>query len=579
MEIELLKNLRLRSTLGADFTSSRNRNFYSSQYGTTSLPPNQPSASTNSGQTINWLNENTLSYGLNKGVHSFNALAGYTVQESTNEFMSVGRTALPNDLIPYPIGPADQGSASSDQWRLLSYLARVNYAFRDKYLLTATYRTDGSSRFGSAQRFGSFPSFAVGWRMSEESFLKPVKVISDWKWRLSYGITGNNEIGNYSAQSLLNTGQYVGGAGLGSTVDVVTPANIGNNRLTWETASKWDAGVDIGLFRNRIMLTVDYYYNQTRDLLLSVAIPSSSGFTGALQNIGSVENKGWEFTVTTQNFTGDFRWNTSFNLSTNRNKVLNLGAIGTRLFGNASPAAQVTITQVGYPMAQFYGYVNQGVFRNQEEVDSYTRDGKLIQPLAQPGDRRFEDTNNDGVINTDDRTIIGNPFPDFIFGMTNSFNYKGFDLSVLLNGSVGNDVANMPLRWMTNMNANLHQHALARDRWVSPEQPGNGNIPRAILNPRNIAPDAFSTFYVEDGSFLRIRNVNLSYNIPNQLTQKIGLAGARVFFNGANLYTFTKYRGFDPETNERGDSAIEQGIDAGGYPIARTYTFGVGITF
>ncbi|GAA4451337.1 TonB-dependent receptor [Nibrella saemangeumensis] len=579
LDIEVLRNLRLRSTLGADVSNTRNRNFFSSQYGTTALPPTVPSANTNSAEILNWLNENTLSYNWNRGAHNLNALAGYTVQQATTEFMSVGRAALPNDLIPYPIGPADQGSANSEQWRLLSYLARINYSFNDRYLLTATYRTDGSSRFGSAKKFGSFPSFAVGWRMSEESFLKPVRAISDWKWRLSYGVTGNNEIGNYSAQTLLNPGQYVGGAGLGSVIDAIIPANIGNNQLTWETATKWDAGVDIGLLNNRIMLTVDYYYNKTRDLLLSVAIPSSSGFTGALQNIGSIENKGWEFTVNTQNLTGNVRWSTNLNLSTNQNKVLDLGAAGTRLFGDASPVAQLSVTQVGQPMAQFFGLLNGGVFRNQQEVDSYTKDGKKVQPLAQPGDRRFVDVNNDGVINNDDRTFIGNPFPRFIFGMTNNFSYKGFDLSVLLNGSVGNKVANLPLRWMSNMNGNLRQHAITRDRWRSPEQPGNGDVPRAILNPRNNPPDAFSTFYVEDGSFLRVRNVALSYTLPGEWTRKISLASARLFVNGANLYTFTKYRGFDPETNERGDSALEQGIDAGGYPIARTYTAGVAVTF
>jgi len=578
----IIRGLRFRTSLGISYLNERSRDFTSSRWARGASPAAPAAAQTSAQESISWLNENTLHFNRSFGKHKVDALVGYTAQNFAGERMSNGRSSLPNDLLQYVVGPSDQGATSVNEWSLISNLGRVNYNYDGRYLLTASVRRDGSSRFGANNRWGTFPSAAIGWVLTEELFMKKQKIFSQIKLRSSYGKTGNFEIGNYETYSLLSSGQYVGGGGLGNNLNIFTISTIANPDLTWETGYKWDIGADISFLGGRINLTADYYRNTTEDMLLDVEIPSSSSFNSALQNIGKVENKGWELALTTENIKGGkFSWNTSFNLSYNENKVLDLGAFGTRIFASsASLINQIAVTEVGRPMGQFFGRVREGVFMTQAEADAYVgRNGTKIQPFAKAGDVKWTDINQDGRIDDNDRTFIGSPLPDFVFGFTNNFTYAGFDLNIIINGTTGNKMANLPLRWMTNNAGNLNQHALTRNGWKSEQDPGDGQTPRAIQNTRNGGPDFFSSYYVEDASFLRIRNVSLGYTFPQKMLSRFKIPSARLFASVANLHTFTKYRGYDPETNERGNEAVAQGIDLGGYPIARTWQFGINVNF
>lgn len=593
LEYSPIENLKFRTTLGIDYVNLDNSNFTTSKFGTAA--PQPPTANANSANEISWLNENTLTYSLIKDIHSLNVVAGFTSQKFDQRSMNISRRILPNDLIPFVVGPADGGNTFGQQWSLLSYLARANYSLKERYLFTATIRRDGSSRFGSNSKWGTFPSAAVGWIVSEENFMKNINQISELKIRGSYGVTGNFEIGNYESFALMSSGQYVGGNGLGQFTDAFFPTTIGNPDLTWENSYKTNIGIDLGLFNNRLRFTADYYQNLTKNMLLPVAIPAASGFLAALQNVGSIENKGVELAV---NYSliekGKLKWSGNFNVAYNKNTVLSLGDFGDRIFGTTSGTgvAEFTIAQVGQPLGAFFGHVHDGIFKSQAEVDSYVNaNGQKMQQRARPGDVRWRDVDGDGIITVNDRTIIGSPIPDYIFGMTNTLTFKNWDFSILMSGTQGNEIANLPLRFMTNMNGNLNQHGMMRGRWQSESDPGTG-VHRASQNPNQPIigqvdaftampqnPDRFSSFYVEDGSFVRLRNVVLGYSLPQSLLSRIHVQRARVYFTGSNLFTLTNYRGFDPETNERGNSATSQGVDAGGYPLPRTIMFGINLNF
>lgn len=581
-EYTIIKGLRIRSSVGINYLNERSRDFFSSKWARGAAPAAPASAQTIAQENISWLNENTLTYNRLIKKHKVDAVVGYTMQEARGERITNGRSSLPNDLLPYVISPADQGNTSQYEWGLISWLGRVNYNYDGRYLITGTARRDGSSRFGANNRWGTFPSAAIGWVVSEESFMKSKKLFSQIKLRTSYGKTGNFEIGNYESYSLIAPGQYAGGVGLGNNVNIFNVSTIANPDLTWETAYKWDIGLDIGILSGRLTFTADFYKNTTEGMLLSVQIPSSSGFITSLQNIGKIENKGWEVSISSENIiTKKFTWKSNLNISHNENKVLDLGAFGTKIYASSgSLVAQLAVTEVGSPLGQFFGRIREGVFLSDAEAAAYVdKNGNRIQPFAKGGDVKWRDINNDGIINDNDRTKIGSPLPNYIFGFTNNFAFAGFDLSILINGSKGNHLANLPLRWMTNSSGTLNQHALVKNRWKSEQDPGDGKTPRFIQNARNGGVEVFSDYFVEDASFLRIRNVSLGYTIPKKIFKRSPVTMGRLYASVANLYTFTNYRGYDPETNERGNESISQGIDLGGYPIARTWQFGLNFSF
>jgi len=568
-EWDILPSLKFRTSLNANVTSSSNDTYRTSQAESDGAPaPQPPSASYTTNSNDNILNENTLTYTYNiKNRHSFNVLLGYSVQKSSTEGSYIYATNFPNDQVrTLNAGVVTSGNSIASEWSLLSYLGRINYVLNDKYLMTASIRRDGSSRFGANNKWGVFPSVSIGWRVAQEDFMKNIPLISDLKLRTSYGFTGNNSIPNYGSVGLLNIDNYTFGGGSGSLVSGIVPGNISNEKLGWEKTKQFDLGFEIGLFKNRLFLEVDNYYRFTTDLLLNVQVPTLSGYSSALQNIGEVKNVGWEFTLNTKNFVSEFKWNTSLNISTNQNKVLALGPEGDPIYSYAN------ITQLGSPLGSYYGYVFEGVYNTQAEIDA-----RPHLSSDAPGDPIIRDTNEDGLISPDDRTIIGDNLPDYIFGITNSFSYKNFDLSVLMQGAQGYRSYLHNYLWLYLTEGKMNVSSDLLNRWKSPENPGDGQTPRADAKTEGYRRTP-STLWVKDASFLRINNVTLGYSLPEKLTSQIYVSSLRVYLQVQNLHTFTKYSGYNPEVSNT-SNPLEPGKDYGGYPVSRTFTLGFNIQF
>ncbi|MCX6222883.1 MAG: TonB-dependent receptor [Bacteroidia bacterium] len=532
------------------------------KYGWSALPAARAYSSNN--YHNNWLSENTVTFNKTIGGHSINAFAGYSVQKDSYEDGYLMASGFPNDQV-HTLNAATtvlNFSSTASEWSLLSYIGRVNYSYLDKYLLTATLRRDGSSRFGKNNKWGYFPSASAGWRLSEEDFIKSVSWIDNLKLRLSYGVTGNNLIPNYGSVGLLKQSQYAWGNNAEAALYI---NSISNSDLKWEKTGQWDLGLNIGLFSNRIYMELDYYQSVTKDMLLNVPVPAITGFTSQLTNIGKLKNRGFEFLISTKNLVGDFKWNTDFNISTNRNEVLKLG-LGDAPIYTTNWGAN-TKTEIGQPMANFYGYIFDGVFMNQSEVDNCPHVASTT-----PGDPKIRDVNGDKKINADDRTVLGNYQPDFTFGLTNTFQYKSFDLSFTLQGQYGNEILNSEARYSKFNSGFRNQYAIVTNYWKSESDPGDGKIfkPMVVYNGLQTA---FSSYWVEDGSFLRIRNVQFGYNLPKKAISWSPFSSVRVYVNAENLRVFTSYIGFDPENSVY--SGLDLGNDYGATPMPRTVTFGI----
>ncbi|KAA9349283.1 SusC/RagA family TonB-linked outer membrane protein [Larkinella humicola] len=570
-EYELATGLKLKVSVGTDFNYYNTNTFKPSTLsGSASLSP----ATSNIVNTsdVNWLNENTINYRRSFGSHSFDALAGFTIQKSTTTATTTAATNFADDLLEnINGGQITGGSYTVGQWALLSYLGRVNYAYNDRYLLTATIRTDGSSRFGSANRWGTFPSFSAGWRLSEEPFLKNLNLFDDFKIRAGYGFSGNNAIGNYRYLGLLSATNYV----LGNTqVPGLAQGSFTNNQLGWETSKQIDIGLDLAFFNSRLQFTGDYYNRRNTDMLLNKAIPAVTGYTTAWVNIGELENKGVELALSGKPIaTRDFQWTSSFNVTFNRNKVLRLGSEGEQLFSDGG-RGDVSITQVGQPIGSFFGHVAEGVFLTQEQLSTHAK-----QNGAKLGDLMYKDVDGNGTITDADRTIIGNPQPRAFYGFNNTFSYKNWSLSVLMNGVQGRDVfwaGAVFVRGYHGVQNNLSE--VIDNYWKSPTDPGDGKSPRIIRGALNNNL-RYSSFFNFDGSYLRVRNVTLNYNLSQGLAKRLGMQTGRVYLTSNNLFTFTKYPGYDPEISNSGDNMLAAGIDYLGYPPARTFTLGLSLTF
>lgn len=575
-EYELFKDLKYKLYAGADI-NSYNKDYYRERaFRDRDATVGVPFGQSNSSLETNWLVENTLSYDKKINEHSLSVVAGYTAQKDRLSYNQVQAENYPDDLVQtISGGQVTGGTSAKEEWALVSYLARANYAFKDRYLLSATVRSDKASRFGKGNRTGVFPSFSAGWRIIEESFLKDQNVLSDLKLRASWGKTGNFLIPNYASIGLLNPANYVFGNGV---VNGIAPSTPSNNSLTWEKNTQTDAGLEIGFLKNRIFATVDLYRKVTSDLLLNVQVPAAVGFgtLNPLQNIGKVENKGIEISVSSRNLVGSFTWNTDLNFSANKNKVLKLGINNDPIYG-ASANDTRHVTRVGDAIGSYFGYVVDGIYQSQADIDRSPVDKIAVK--ASPGDFKFKDVNGDGVIDAKDRTVIGNYQPDFTYGITNRFGYRGVELSFLIQGVQGSEILNLTRRHLANGEALTNSYALEKDRWISPEQPGNGKIPRAdkqtSVHNNNNRP---SSFQIEDGSYVRLRNVTLAYTFaPNTLGKKF--PALRVYFSGSNLVTITKYEGYNPEVNNQSTSNNTPGEDYGAYPLTRNYTFGVNVSF
>ena len=575
LKIKIFKGLSFRTSAGIDFNNSKS-NYYATRkiglgFGTNG------SASVSAGLGDSWLNENTLTYTrIFKQKHTLTGLVGYSVQGTHNENVGANAINFNNDFALFNnlgTGATLQTPSSSESdWFLQSYFARINYSYSDRYLVTLTVRRDGSSRFGGNNKYGVFPSGAVAWRIINEKFMHTQKIISDFKLRLSYGVAGNQAIGDYAYLALIGSPTYpfggpppvlnIGGA----------PTVIANPDLGWERSNQLDVGVDLGFLNNKVQITADYYDKITSNLLFGINVPWSTGFQSSILNIGKVQNKGIELSIDFENINhSKFQWHSGFNISFNRNKVLKLDGRPQFTTGSGSGHLVVSNTvllQVGQSIGNFYGQKMIGIFQNDHEVEN------SAQKNAKPGDLEYADINNDGIINGLDRTVIGNGNPKSFVGFNNTFNYKGFELGFFFQGSLGNDILNFGRFDLYNLNGNNNQSAEVINRW-SPTNPSN-SIPRA--NSQG-GQRIFSSFQVEDGSYLRLKNISFGYDIPQKLLGRLSLSKVKIYIAAQNWITFTSYKGYDPEVSRFGTSSTSQGMDYGGYPSAKTLLVGLNVKF
>ena len=569
-EIDILKGLKFKTTFGIQANLWDSRTWAPNYAWDTSTSPDSYLFQQYN-KNFTWLWDNTLTYEKTIGKHKVGGMLGTSAQENRYNYINASvknfASNLTQQLDNGITQPTNGGSTSS--WALFSLMGRANYAYADKYLITATLRRDGSSRFGAGNKFGWFPSASVAWRVSEEEFFKPVTFVSDLKVRAGYGVTGNQEIGNYSFSSSLNTYAYNFNNNL---VSAVIPTVMPNPFVQWEQQRQANIGFDASLFNQRVDVTVDAYLKNTDQMLVPMVVPVSTGYSDIYVpsiNAGKMENKGIELTINTKNLTGDFVWNTNFNISFNQNKVISINDTVPMSTGSIGLNANLALIKAGLPINEFYGFVSDGIFQNQAEVDNHALQVPGNDPYnrTSPGDIRFKDLNNDGVINDKDRTYLGSPNPTFIFAMNNTFSYKGFDLSIFLQGVAGNKIINANRFWSEAMDVAQNQTTTTLNRWT-----GEGTstvMPRAIFNDpnKNTRP---SDRFVEDGSYLRIKNITLGYTIPKQVLKKYKLSIAKIYVTGQNLLTLTNYTGFDPEINT-------SGIDNNVYPVTRTFTIGINL--
>ncbi len=512
-------------------------------------------------------------------VHDLSAMAGYTYEKFSSEYRKINAKGFSTDLFGWNnLGAAAQktsiGSYKTENI-LVSFFGRVNYTYNNKYLATVTVRRDGSSRFGENHRWGTFPSGSLAWRASEEDFIKNLNVFSNLKVRAGFGVTGNERIGDYASYALVSN-NHITLDGSGNQAGThLNQSSAANKDLKWETTTQYNVGLDMGFFDNRLSVTFDAYWKKTNDLLLKVKMPYYTGFTSGQQNIGSIQNRGFEIDITSHNLTGAFTWDTKVNFSLNRNKVLDLGSNGDIYITSSKPMGSVSeedfaIVREGEALGSLFGYKYIGVLQQGETY--------APQPNAVAGDPKFEDVNNDGKIDSNDRTIIGHASPDFLFGLTNNFSWKGFDLTVFFQGSVGNDLLNM-----TRMNLEWSRTKDALNRWT----PSNTNtdIPRNGFYYSKYG-GYINDHFVEDASFVRLKNLTLGYTIP---FKKV-VSSCRVYVSAENLFTITGYSGWDPEVDTKANEASKgggstqtanagAGLDFNSYPAMRTFTFGMNITF
>lgn len=526
-------------------------------------------------KTLYVTSENLLTYNKEFGKHAVSALAGYEANYRRLESVTAARTDYENDLIHY-VGAGKTLSAAADsdvETARVSWFGRASYTFDGKYMLSASLRRDGSSRFGANNKWGYFPSVSGAWRLSDESFFKPlVKIANTVKIRASYGVTGNDGIADYSWIANLDKGKIVYGENIESSY---YPSKLGNPDLKWERLQQLNIGVDLGFLQNRILLEADWYRSYCDGLLLNVPVPATSGFQTVLKNIGELENKGVELNLTTRNLVGKFQWQTVFNISTNKSKVLSLGEDDAPILFYPGNAGQLgLITQVDHPLYEFYGYNYQGVIMNEEELASAAK-----YPGIGIGYGKYEDVNNDGKIDSEDRTTLGQNTPKFIWGMTNTFKYKNFDLSFLIQGAHGQKIYDMNMIRSTYYHEGRNYLAEMVDRYRSPEQPGDGYHYKLNRNTNHFETQG-SSYWLKNGSYIRFKNITLGYTLPKSLTDKLHIGFARLFVNGTNLFTITKYPGIDPESfKNNATEARRRGTSDNQYPTAKVFTMGINVEF
>ena len=567
-ELTFTKWLKFKSTFGYDAKFWFIDNF-TPKYNWKPTPTEETSRNKSDNKSFTYLWDNYFLFDHTFAEkHRVGLMAGMSAQWNTNDYLNAQKNVFMFDNVHemdngeemYAIG------GNETEWALLSYMARVNYSYEDRYLLTATIRRDGSSRFGKKHRWGTFPSVSVAWRASQEKWFPKNDYINDLKVRAGYGVTGSQaSVGNYSYLASYNTSVYPFGISSGNQTALVS-STLANPYIHWEEVAQTNIGFDASLFNSRVMFSFDAYLKETRDMLVKASIPITSGFedtTTTYTNAGKVRNQGIEMSLHTINLTGELGWETNLTATYNKNKIKDLNS-DVPYYINQINNSYVTMLAKDYPINVFYGYVTDGIFQNQSEVNTHA-----VQPGAEPGDIRFRDLNNDGVINDSDRTVIGNPNPSWLFSMNNSLSYKGFELSVFLQGIAGNKIYNANNIDNTGMAAAYNQTTDVLKRWQG--EGTSNSMPRAVFGDPN-QNTRVSDRFVENGSYLRLKNITLSYTFPKQWLQKAQIENARLSLSCENVATITGYSGFDPEVGING-------IDQNRYPISRTFSLGLNFNF
>ena len=579
LEWEIIKGLKFKTTGGAELGYDYNNSYIPKYKWGMNESKNTMQTVTSAYEQL-YLWDNTLNYDKAFGKHRINAMIGTSYQEYKKESVSAAGSGRASELtteLDNATKATDVGG-NSYRWALMSYMARLHYSYDDRYLLTATFRADGSSKFGKDNRFGYFPSFAAAWNIGNEAFMQSVKPVSLLKLRAGYGQTGNQNIGAYAfADKLSVNGVYNFGSQRGfesNLVNLIYPYLLSNPSVKWESVEQYNVGLDIGFLQNRIVANLDFYVKNTRDMLTKKPGPQTSG-TSLEQadwppvNIGKVLNRGFEFTVNTKNFVGEFKWETSLNMSFNHNEVVSIG--GPEILNG------VSLIREGQPINSFYGYELGGIYQTLDEVftgpvmENRAPDKASHNPYknTSPGDMWFVDVDGNGEINDLDRTVIGNPSPDCIFGFNNTFSYKNFDLSIFFQGALGNQVWNGVRASHESMNSTYNQLATTLERWTG--EGSSYSMPRAIYADPNNNSRA-STRWLEDGAYAKLKNLTFGYTLPEKWIRKAKMKALRLYVSLDNLCTITNYSGLDPE-------AGLSGLDYGVYPSARTYMFGVSVKF
>jgi TonB-linked SusC/RagA family outer membrane protein len=505
-------------------------------------------------------------------LHHVTAMIGQSVITYDVRYTTASKKGFPSNesYMRYFIAGTEQdqvtGGASNagsrNDWALLSYFGRVNYSFADRYLFQFNMRADGSSRFGKNNKWGNFPSAAIGWRLSEEQFLKDVEWLSNLKFKGSYGILGTMPTAYYGFTSTLSQMKYTMGVDQNPVIGYF-PASVDNHDFKWETIYQTNVGFDMGLWDNKVAFTLEYYNKYTKDILQVLPLPGYSGTSGSLTNIGEMKNRGIEFSLGINDRIGDLSYSVSGNMATLKNEVV-------KLFDNDAPITQgESRTEVGRSIGEFYGYRTDGVFQNQAEIEAHK-----VQPLAVPGDIRFKNLNGDDKLDAGDMDFIGSPIPTLTYGANISLEYKGIDFSLSLMGVGGNSLYYSQKHAMVNGGYAFNKVTAILDRWQ--KEGDRTSIPRVTTSSQN---DNFrqSDFFIEDGSYLRLSNLQVGYTLPPSLTRKIGIQRTRFYLSVNNLYTFTKYSGYDPEITI--DNPLYGGYDITTYPVPRTVLLGLNLTF
>lgn len=567
LQITFLKDFKFKSSVNATLINSAQKEFRPSTLAGTGFnlpPPREASLFERSFESLNIATDQLLTYGKRINDHAFDALLGYSVQEETAKSLTATGNQFPNDEVRYLDAAVKKNAGSSEaSWSLLAYFARANYSFKDKYLLSASYRREGSSRFGSNNKWGNFPAMSVGWRISEESFIPDLVWLSDLKLRASYGVTGNNNIGNYTSLSNMRPENYIIGNGIANGQVL---ARFANADLGWEQSKQTDVGLDMGLFDNRLIFTAEYYQRVTDDMLLAIDIPVISGFTQTISNIGKVENKGIELALDYRTSIDQINFRGNFNISFNRNKVLEIRGENDAIW-NGGFYSTYNVSKVGRPIGMLYGFRMIGIFNTDDEIaNSPTQDGAI------PGTYKYFDANGDGVISYDQKDMIeiGNPHPAFNWAMTLGADYKLLDINILFTGAQNYEVFRNIEATTMNMDGVFNILQSGVNRWRSAENPGDG---RGATSSTWKWQRESNSRYVYDASHIWVKNISLGFSFP----KTTALKNARLFFSAENLFLITDFPGSNPEINRRG--GVNPGVDDEAYPVPRTFSVGANVRF